>query len=311
MRWRRWKVGLRNQQITRQVIRAEKPDIIFFWSQLRLTLGSMRAAQESDLPIACTLNDEHLAGYVATSWGWKPRQLAGFVLDNWILSRNTTRGLNFRHTTCISRLLKENLESQGVPIPASEVIYQGIPISRFPCKEQIGKINRPTRLLYAGQLHHYKGVHTLLQAANRIADMRGPDQVEVSIAGDGEKAYVDYLHQLARGSAARIRFLGRVPHTELPAIYRSHDIFVFPSIWQEPFGLTHLEAMASGTPVISTDSGGHREFIKDGENALVFDKDDEESLLDKKMVECDFSLERYVDSIEDWLHRVKNQEEAA
>jgi spore coat protein SA len=160
--------------------------------------------------------------------------------------------------------------------------------------------------------------------------MRGPDQVEVSIAGDGEKAYVDYLHQLARGSAARIRFLGRVPHTELPAIYRSHDIFVFPSIWQEPFGLTHLEAMASGTPVISTDSGGHREFIKDGENALVFDKDDEESLLDKiirlldhpeearalaskarKMVECDFSLERYVDSIEDWLHRVKNQEEAA
>ena len=43
-------------------------------------------------------------------------------------------------------------------------------------------------------------------------------------------------------------FVGK---SELSGIYREHDIFIFPSSWQEPFGLTHLEAMASGTPVIS------------------------------------------------------------
>ena len=128
------------------------------------------------------------------------------------------------------------------------------------------------------------------------------------------------MNRLAGFVGAPVRFLGRVPHTEIAALYRSHDVFVFPSIWREPFGLTHLEAMASGTPVVSTTEGGPGEFLVDGENSLTFPKEDSESLADalarfaadpvlalriarnaRAMVEARFSLDRYVVDIEAFL----------
>ena len=53
---------------------------------------------------------------------------------------------------------------------------------------------------------------------------------------------------------------------------------VFPVRWEEPFGLVPLEAMAVGRPVVSTARGGTSEFVRDGENALVFDPDDDAAL---------------------------------
>ena len=126
---------------------------------------------------------------------------------------------------------------------------------------------------------------------------------------------------------ADIKFTGKVEQSQLPGIYREHDIFVFPSKWQEPFGLTHLEAMSSGTPVISTTDGGHGEFLKDGENALVFEKENPGGLAAqisrlirdndlarhlaataRAMVEQEFTLKRYVADIEAFLQKVARGE---
>lgn len=78
-----------------------------------------------------------------------------------------------------------------------------------------------------------------------------------------------------------VECLGKVPHDRVSALYRSHDLFVFPSIWQEPFGLTPLEAMASGIPVISTVNGGHGEFVQHKINAFVFKEGDADMLADQ------------------------------
>jgi glycosyltransferase involved in cell wall biosynthesis len=113
----------------------------------------------------------------------------------------------------------------------------------------------------------------------------------------------------------------------LSGVYREHDIFVFPSTWQEPFGLTHLEAMACGTPVISTADGGHGEFLKDGENALIFEKENPGQLAAqisrlisdndlaghlaataRAMVEQEFTLQRYVTDIEAFLQEAATGE---
>lgn len=118
-----------------------------------------------------------------------------------------------------------------------------------------------------------------------------------------------------------------MPHDQVPALYRTHDIFVFPSIWQEPFGLTPLEAMASGTPGISTVNGGHGEFIKDRINALVFKEDDAGilaqqvySLIEndelqqqitataRQMVTKLFSMDRYVNELETFLSESVNRD---
>jgi glycosyltransferase involved in cell wall biosynthesis len=319
-RRRRLEVPRTNAAVAREAIRRLDPDRVFVWSQLRLSIGAAAAAEASRRPVAYALNDEHLAGYAPVPPGLRPRRLAGWLLDRVVLRGLTLASLRLRHAACISAALKRNLVARGVPVETARVIHQGIPIESFPPRLDRGPSRGPLRLLYAGQLHDYKGVHTLLEATALVAGRRGRDAVTVTIAGDGPSAYVERLRRLAARSGVPSDFLGRRPHLELPALYRGHDAFVFPSTWEEPFGLTHLEAMASGTPVISTTRGGPGEFLEHGDNALVFDAGDAgdlasriEALVDqpdlrarlglagRETVERRFSLDRYVADLERFL----------
>jgi len=317
-RWARLTTALYNYRRTRVFLASRRPDLVFVWSQLRLTVGAARAVQEAGLPMVYTFNDEHIAGFSPASCRPAPRSLAAWLADATVCRPATLRGLRFPYSTCISRLLKDNLVRAGVPIEDSRVIYQGIPIERFPRREHPPAVpTREPRLLYAGQLHAYKGVHTLVAAAHRLAADPAFAAVTVDIAGDGPEDYKARLQREAAAGPARISFLGRRPHQELSGLYRDHDVFVFPSVWQEPFGLTHLEAMASGTPVVSTADGGHGEFLVHEENALVFGKEDEQALAAqlrrlltdpvlahgladraRRLVETRFSLGRYVEDLE-------------
>jgi len=72
----------------------------------------------------------------------------------------------------------------------------------------------------------------------------------------------------------------------MPAIYRSHDALLFTSEWEEPFALTPLEAMASGLPVVGTTTGGSRELLRHGENALTYTAGQPEELA-ARIIELD------------------------
>lgn len=183
-RFRRAVVGSKNAEITRKVIKRWRPDIIFVWSLLRLSVGPACAAQDSGIPVAYTFNDQNIAGYLPSRWALRPRALVAGWMDRYLLPKTTLRDLNFRHSTCISQRLKDILLEQGVAAQRTEVIYQGVPLERFPPKACPGHLHTPLRLLYAGQLHHYKGVHTLLDAARRIA----PElPLTVTIAGNSHR----------------------------------------------------------------------------------------------------------------------------
>ncbi len=315
-RSRRYWTSRKNDQATRAAIREYKPDVVFIWSQLRLTTGSAKAAERSGVSVAYTMNDEHLAGYLSRQTGW----MGSFkqFLDERIL-RIGAVSLQLRHTTCISQTVKRRLCEQGLPIPSSKVIFQGIPVEKFPAKPHPGQISAIPRVLYVGQLHSYKGVHTAIQAIGRLH--REGHKIELTICGKGTADYEQHLRQLADATGASITFMGQVAHDMLPEIYRSHDLFVFPSTWAEPFGLTHLEAMASGTPVVSTAEGGHGEFLRHDVNACIFKPNSEYELADRletlircpekairialaarAQVERDFSVQAYTQRLEAWLN---------
>jgi glycosyltransferase involved in cell wall biosynthesis len=61
-----------------------------------------------------------------------------------------------------------------------------------------------------------------------------------------------------------------VGRERLPALYAESDAVVFPVLWEEPWGLVPLEAMAVGVPVVATGRGGSGEFLRDGENSLIY-----------------------------------------
>ena len=100
----------------------------------------------------------------------------------------------------------------------------------------------------------YKNLHRLVDAFAKVCQHPGVDH-DLVLAG-GEDAWPGYRESVARrvdelGLNSRVRFLGSVEHTELPALYSAADALVFPSLC-ESFGLPVVEAMACGCPVITS-----------------------------------------------------------
>ncbi|PKL10634.1 MAG: hypothetical protein CVV52_17425 [Spirochaetae bacterium HGW-Spirochaetae-8] len=317
MRTARTRTAAYNSRETTRMIGQVRPDVIFIWSLLRLTPAPAREAEKSRIPVVYTFNDENIMSFAGHRFGLSPKKLIHWLLDTFATPSITLHGIAFRHSTCISQILKRNLLAKGLPIASSQVIYQGIPIERFPLRPEAGTRHIPVRILYAGQLHAYKGVHTLIAALDRLTTQTRIPPFTLTVVGKGPEDYTNSLKEAAAQTSFPVDFRGLVPHAEMPAVYQEHDVFVFPSIWEEPFGLTHLEAMASGLPVVSTANGGQGEFLVDDGNALTFLPEDVAGLarqLTRLLTDDDlygrlahagratavegFSFSRYVDELE-------------
>ena len=107
------------------------------------------------------------------------------------------------------------------------------------------------KVLFLSRLHPKKGVEILLRAAAEVT-RRGVD-LELFIAGPGEDDYVNRLMRLANelNLGAKTHFLGMVRGAQKTSLYQAADLFVLPT-YQENFGLVLVEALACGTPVITT-----------------------------------------------------------
>src|SRR5439155_26704922 len=102
----------------------------------------------------------------------------------------------------------------------------------------------------------------------------------LAIAGGWDAREEARLSELAarHGVAERVRFLGQLARDQVRAAYDQASAVVFPVIWEEPWGLVPLEAMARGRPVVATGRGGSGEYLRDGENALLFPAGDTAAL---------------------------------
>ncbi len=78
-----------------------------------------------------------------------------------------------------------------------------------------------------------------------------------------------------------IRYCGWYGRERLPEFYNRCDVTIVPSLWEEPFGITAVEALACGIPVIASDSGALPAIVKDGESGLIFRAGDEKVLADR------------------------------
>jgi glycosyltransferase involved in cell wall biosynthesis len=156
-------------------------------------------------------------------------------------------------------------------------------------------------VLFVGRLCPEKGVHVLLAAMQEIA--RSHPQASLSLVGPVDlspKEYVDphgrdpVLNGLARyyshpgayealirrhlSGLTRAVLHGRVANSQICSHYAHAGIFVFPSLWHEPFGIPVIEAMAAGLPVVATRGGALPEVVVDGETGILVERGDREGL---------------------------------
>ena len=224
------------------------------------------------------------------------------------------KGHRFKKVIAISELVKKNIiEHYHVNERDIEVIYNGVDLERFNPKNKDlyrGEIRKQYSIsddafvpLFVGSGFERKGVEFLLKAVELV-----PYPLTVLIVGKGSGK--KFKHLIKR---QRVVFCG--PQKEIYKYYAASDIFVFPTIY-EPFGNVHLEALASGLPVITTRLSGAAEIIKDGFHGFVIPSpEDYNAIADKikflidnnekrefisinarKLAE-DFSFERYSERI--------------
>lgn len=146
------------------------------------------------------------------------------------------------------------------------IIPGGVDINLYPPQLNTSTIDKKYKIkdkkiiLFTGRLTSHKGVKYLVKAAK---DING----EVFIIGGGpEEQYLSSL--VDRQRLENVHLLKYMSGQELINFYYRADIFVAPSVWDEPLGLTILEAMAAKTPVIATRKGGIPLLIKPGYNGV-------------------------------------------
>lgn len=122
-------------------------------------------------------------------------------------------------------------------------------------------------VLSVARLAPYKNQAGLVRAMRLVA---GPlPEARLLLVGQAsDAAYATKVRELARDLAGRCRLLGAVPPEELRRLYSLCDVFVMPSLWESQ-GLSVLEAMAAGRPVVASDIGPVRENVPPGAGLLV------------------------------------------
>jgi glycosyltransferase involved in cell wall biosynthesis len=162
-----------------------------------------------------------------------------------------------------------------VPAAKIDVIYNAID-ERFgeaPDAHEVDLVRERYQLndpfvLYAGNIKPHKNLERLIEAFHMLR-RHGPPSVKLLIIGDEISKYATLRRAVHKYKLHKhVRFLGFVPDRTLAALYRLAAVFVFPSLY-EGFGLPPLEAMASGTPVITSNVSSLPEVV--GEAALLID----------------------------------------
>jgi glycosyltransferase involved in cell wall biosynthesis len=162
-----------------------------------------------------------------------------------------------------------------IPEAKVDVIYNGID-ERFwspPDAADVDRIRERYQLdgrfvLYAGNIKPHKNIERLIEAFHTLKQ-HGFDDVKLLIIGDEVSKYATLRRAVHRYKLHKhVRFFGFVPDQTLAVLYRLAALFVFPSLY-EGFGLPPLEAMASGTPVITSNVSSLPEVV--GDAALLID----------------------------------------
>jgi glycosyltransferase involved in cell wall biosynthesis len=199
------------------------------------------------------------------------------------LTGHTWGGLVYRLFDRFLTVSRFSADLLGAPPERTLVVYGGADPRRFSPRTGGDRDG----VLFVGRLTPHKGIDRLIRAL--------PAGVALRVAGAGhdprppERDYPDLLRRLAQGRD--VGFLGPVPDEALPGLYRGAAVLALPSVGRtcygrpvpvsELLGLTALEAMASGTPVVASRIGGLAEVVVDGETGFLVEPGDLAALHDR------------------------------
>jgi len=256
------RLALLSLSAARRMISAIAPDVIHIHSPLTLGVMARMAARQLSIPVIYT--NHYLPENVRPGSARRSRLFDAAFYGYLVRFANQCA-----HVTAPTMTALQLLRAQGLRAPA-QVISNGIDLGTYcpgpadsVVRDRYGlRADRPV-ILYVGRLSQEKGVDVLLAAVARLTT-----DAQVAIAGRGPDSARLAATADRLGLSDRVRFLGFVPDSDLPAIYRLADVFAIPSR-AELQSLVTMEAMATGLPVVASDAYSLRELVSHGKTGLL------------------------------------------
>ena len=321
-------LGRLNYLVTEKVIKHLKPDIIYAGQLLDISIYPMKAIQSCNIPIV-----HHLGNYFFVE-----------LVEMCILEKNPLKrfyrrrihGFNniddfdFKHILVVSEAVKRTYVEAGFSADNVSIIPpRGIPSELFKKKynRNIKFHSKQIKLLYVGRLSKEKGVDTALKTVGYLTSKFGMRNLTLDIIGEGNEKYGENLRILSDSLSLKdyVNFRGKLLPEEVLREYNNYDMLLVPSNL-EAFGLTIIEAMSQGLPVIAAKTGGIPEIIEDGKNGLLVPAGDSVKMAEavKKLVDNpslyekisrngiervreEYTNEKIIEKIENYMSNVFHQ----
>jgi phosphatidylinositol alpha-1,6-mannosyltransferase len=221
---------------------------------------------------------------------WR-RRLKGYLKPWRVCALKKAKGL-----FPVSHFSAKIVSTYGIEKNRICVISNGVDLQRFKNANSCQRKSKITRLLTVARLDLHKG-HDFVLDAIAILKREGLNP-HYLIVGEGEEEIHLRKKVKTLGLNQQVKFMGFISDSELPDIYAGSDIFVMASRQIpgrfdliEGFGISFLEASASGLPVVAGNSGGVSDAVRDGETGLLVNPDSPEDIARAlKRLLCDNDL---------------------
>lgn len=191
---------------------------------------------------------------------------------HWVRVGKTNEREAVPNSISISGYVRNEWIKDAPSLGKNHVLYNGIDIEKFSnsfhyrieTRDELGIHDNDIIVIFCGRFMPEKGIKELLRAFDLIEDKRikllllGSANYSFSAETNFSRMIIDKAKQMNT-----VIYLGYVPNDSLPKYYGAADIMTVPSVWQEGAGIVTIEGMASGLPLIITQSGGMVEYVSD------------------------------------------------
>jgi glycosyltransferase involved in cell wall biosynthesis len=266
-------VASANEEVLSAFLENNDFDAAYVFGLHKIGTSVIRSLMRKNIPVLYHQGDEWLAYYL------KPGLVKRAVLN--LLCPVTylkERKIDVRNIVLVSNFMKQRFKDAGFHEDQLSVIYRGVELGGRVVldRERFG----PPVFLVASRLTLYKGIHFAIRAAS-VLNARAPKlEWELWIAGHGDRISMNYFTALVDelNIGHRVKFIGKHSRESTFEHMKRATAVISPSVFDEPFGNTNIEALASGTPLIASRSGAIEEIIEHGKSGLVYDRYNVEEL---------------------------------
>jgi glycosyltransferase involved in cell wall biosynthesis len=206
-------------------------------------------------------------------------------INNDYISPDSSQASVIKEASSLIITCSDFLNRQACKVECSKetpivTVHNGIDIKRFADAKPIdrsvlGMKKDDFVIFFSGRLTKEKGILELIQAFKQIKSIPNLKLIiaGASFYGKDSKTtpYVEELQQEAESIKEQVVFTGFVDYNDMPSYLKTANVIIVPSLWEEPFGLTVLEAMAAGVPLIASRCGGIPEVCED--TAILIERD--------------------------------------